>query len=231
MKKVSIITILLTTIIVLKNIVPTPNSSISSFSVAKKLLSRYDFGRTFYCGCGYEDKFVKPYCVNVDNSRAKKIEWEHIIPAARLGEFITEYKKYDDCPSKRVCAQKHNKNYAFMHNDLYNLRPADGYINLVRSNKQYKEIEGNSKRFGCDIEFNKNSFEPADMIKGDIARVYLYYANVYRDYFVLTEEEKELYKKWDELDPLGNEECNFIRYVEKVQGNVINSKCVFNISY
>ena len=90
-----------------------------------------------------------------------------------------------------------------MQADLYNLQPAIGEVNGLRSNYQIGEIEGEVREFGkCDIEIKNKKVEPAPKIRGDIARTYLYMKNAYPKYVIFNQNLKILIKKWDETDPV-----------------------------
>lgn len=84
-----------------------------------------------------------------------------------------------------------------MYTDLHHLFPTDRYVNSMRSNYPYGEVEkitkqsaGGYSKFGrCTDELgyklqgvNGRVFEPADEYKGDLARVYFYMATAYESY-------------------------------------------------
>ena len=51
----------------------------------------------------------------------------------------------------------------------------------------------------CDFEFEYNVAEPFDDIRGDVARVYLYFQAAYG--MELTDEEESQFEAWHEADP------------------------------
>ena len=69
---------------------PTPPAS---FSAAKRIAEDTiypDHRLTLYCGCGFtKDKEILPdacgYEPRNDDPRARRMEWEHVVPASRLG--------------------------------------------------------------------------------------------------------------------------------------------------
>jgi len=68
------------------------NTTVSSFSTSKRVLLEDvhpDHLVTFYCGNPFTaDKKVIPsdaYTTKRDNDRAKRIEWEHIVPSSLFG--------------------------------------------------------------------------------------------------------------------------------------------------
>lgn len=86
--------------------------------------------------------------------------------------------------------------YRKMQADLYNLQPAIGEVNRLRSNYQIGIINGESIEFGnCDIELNNKIIEPTEQIRGNIARTYLYMEHVYPNYVIFNKNLKSLIKK------------------------------------
>src|SRR3546814_2090503 len=61
------------------------------FPRAKRAMARIygSSGTTFYCGCPYTGKVIDlrtcGYRIRKDAGRAKRIEWEHIVPAWAIG--------------------------------------------------------------------------------------------------------------------------------------------------
>ena len=82
-----------------------------------------------------------------------------------------------------------------MQADLYNLQPAIGEVNGLRSNYQIGEIDGEVREFGkCDVEIKNKKVEPAPKIRGDIARTYLYMEYAYPKYVIFNQNLKILIK-------------------------------------
>ena len=134
---------------------------------------------TFYCGCTFggddnnnnpEDKtFDAASCGyvprNNDNIRAHRIEWEHVVPASRMGEgrdcwspdaetretlFPIECKKG---VSARECCRKVDPQFKQMEADLHNLRPTIGELNADRSNLPFGSVPMEPREYGmCDFE-------------------------------------------------------------------------------
>ena len=82
--------------------------------------------------------------------RAKRVEWEHVVPAENFGRFFSEWR--DGSPecvdSKgrsfkgRKCAEKASREYRFMQADLYNLYPAIGAVNANTLQFQLPDASG-----------------------------------------------------------------------------------------
>ena len=110
-----------------------------------------------------------------------------------------------------------------MQADLYNLQPAIGEVNGLRSNYQIAVIKGEKRDFGkCDIEIKDKKFEPSENIRGDIARTYMYMELNYPKYVQFNNKIKKLIIKWDKNDPVDLWECSRSKTIEKYQGNTNN---------
>lgn len=110
------------------------NTRIDSFNEAKKKAAVIFAGQTeFYCGCRYSEQEVDlascRYQVKRNANRAKRLEWEHIVPAENFGRSFVEWReghpecvRNDGTPFKgRNCAQKVSRVFRLMEADLYNL--------------------------------------------------------------------------------------------------------------
>jgi len=109
--------------------------------------------------------------------------------------------------------------------DCHHLRPADPKVNSTRSNYKMGEVSNgtqimyNGKGTGCYI--GSSTFEPADRIKGDVARIYLYllvrYPSLYSNLSSVANIETLI--KWNALDPVDNMEVRRNNAAAVIQGN------------
>ena len=223
------------------------NKKIESFSKSKKILKKIhqESPVTFYCQCKYNDK--RPnwescgFSPRKDKKRASRIEWEHILPASHFGiKFDTWVNGHPNCINNkgkkfkgRKCTEKVHKLYRYMQADLYNLQPAIGEVNGLRSNYQIGEIDGEVREFGkCDIEIKNKKVEPAPKIRGDIARTYLYMEQTYPQYIKFNQSIKKLIIKWDQDDPVDTWECKRANLISNIQGNInkiLQNRCANKI--
>lgn len=213
------------------------NTTNDSFSKSKKwLLNKvyYDHRETFYCGCQFQmdkkvifqaDKFSP---TTKHRKRADRIEWEHVVPAQSFGQSFSEWRDgHPDCVDKkgkafkgRNCAQKVNMAYRYMQADMYNLVPAIGQVNALRSNYSYSMIPGEKREFGpCDIEIEDRKAEPRPEIRGDIARIYFYMDNAYPGRGIISRKNRKLFQAWAKEDPIDNWERERAKRIEAIQGN------------
>ncbi len=107
-----------------------------------------------------------------------------------------------------------------MINDLHNLTPSIGQVNGDRSNHPYGIVDGEPRNYGtCDFEIGGSLkvAEPNPHIRGNAARIWLYMADTWG--IPLTQEEIEMFRKWDADDPVGEWEKNRDGRIEEIQGN------------
>lgn len=139
-----------------------------------------------------------------------------------------------------------------MYTDLFHMYPTDGWVNSLRGNNPYGEVSsatnqsanGYSKFGPCDssLGYTGTVFEPADEIKGDIARTYFYMATCYGDqvstwnhensifgvsdtftsvkgYPGMAEWALRMFIKWSKNDPVSDRERERNDAIYKIQGN------------
>ena len=207
---------------------------INNFSNSKKNLFKIHENNphTFYCGCSYKNKTPNlsscGYKIFKNNKRAKRIEFEHIVPASRFGKKFETWKngnlrciKNGKKFKGRKCARKINKKFRLMEADLYNLQPTIGEINQQRQNFKMSIIPGEKRNFGkCDFEVQNKFVEPSPNIRGDIARTYFYMADTYSNYIKLTKSELSLFSKWNNVDPVDEWECKKSKLIVNSQKNL-----------
>jgi deoxyribonuclease I len=151
----------------LTTLVYAQNTRIDSFEMAKKVVPQVytDHNVTFYCGCSYNGKTVDitscGYVPLKDPNRARRVEWEHVVPAEAFGQAFREWREgHSACVDRRGrsfkgrnCAKKMAPPFRYMEGDLHNLQPAIGEVNGLRSNYSMAMIPGEKRAFGaCDVE-------------------------------------------------------------------------------
>ena len=210
----------------------TQDKVISFSSAKKQMVKIYQANpnaSTFYCACnikwtgkkgmpdsescGYTPRNELTKKGNV-NKRAKRIEWEHVMPAFRFGSQLQCWQNGGRKACKKVKAFKQ------MEGDLHNLVPAVGELNADRSNYRFGMIEGEKRRYGqCDfeVEFKAKKAEPPEAVRGDIARTYFYMADRYG--LKLSKSQRKLLGVWDRSDPVDNWERERNQAIDEIQGN------------
>ncbi|ECW8954953.1 deoxyribonuclease [Campylobacter lari] len=192
----------------------------------KELVKLYEsLGSTyqydFYCNAPFKsnkkEKYTKFEVVKSDlytprneytkkgkiNQRAKRIEWEHIMPAQNFGKHLPCWRE-----GGRKACQKDSL-FVKMEADKQNLVPAIGEVNGDRSNFRYAEAPLNLEytQYGnCKVytDFKAKRFYPANYSKGWIARSYLYMSKTYN--IRLSDQERKLMESWDKQYPMSEKE-------------------------
>lgn len=227
--------------------IQTGNTTNDSFNKSKQLLhsviykdaaSRQDI----YCGCRYDEKKEVDfnscgYKPEKDNKRAHRIECEHAVPAEAFGQSFKEWREgHPDCVDNRgksfkgrKCAEKVNPEYRRMQADMYNLYPAVGEVNGLRSNYSMAMIPGNQYRFGgCRTKIEDRKIEPRPEVRGEIARTYFYMERAYPGHGIISNKNQKLFQAWDKADPVDEWECERAGRIAKIQGNlnlVVDQAC------
>jgi len=218
---------------------PTPanaagNTANDSFSQAKKNLTQVyaDHRITVYCGAAYDERgnitLPEGFITTKYQSRASRIEWEHIVPAENFGRAFREWREGDPLcvdnrgkPFKgRNCAEKANVEYRHMQADMHNLAPAIGAVNAARQNYNFTLLPDAQSSFGsCVMKIRDNRVEPPVGARGIIARTYLYMQAEYPRY-QMGRPQQQLMEAWDKMYPPDQWECTRARRIAKIQGNV-----------
>jgi deoxyribonuclease-1 len=246
MNKIILILILILILIFSGNVFSEGNVRNFSFNKAKKLLDKQVYNKlprkTIYCAATFDEKRQvvdhNGFYSYKYKKRAKKIEWEHVVPAENFGRAFVEWREgHPDCVTKkgkafkgRNCASKINNEYRYMQADMYNLYPAIGAVNGLRSNYRYSGVVVDGDALGgCEmlISSKERRVVPPDYAKGIVARVSLYFDETYRRYN-LSDSQRKLFKAWDIKFPVTDDECKRNSLIENLQGNVnqvLKNKC------
>jgi deoxyribonuclease-1 len=208
----------------------------ASFSKSKKILLKkvyFDNQVTFYCDNPYEIKQIgkkqkaliiqdkkyysprKPfYKSGKVNTRAQRVEWEHIMPAHNFGKHLPCWRE----GGRKAC--KKDKTFKAMEADMHNLVPAIGEVNGDRSNYRFGANEPKIGQYGqckVQVDFKAKRAYVKDDIRGDIARIYFYMSDKYN--VRLSKQEKRMMQVWDKADPVSKWERIKNKRIEKLQGN------------
>lgn len=186
-----------------------------SFTKSKRLLKEIykNHQITFYCGCdydltnkgnmidrkncGYEPRNAKTKS-GKDNKRARRIEWEHVMPAENFGRHLPCWKE-----GGRKHCRKVSEKFREMEADMMNLVPAIGELNGDRSNYRYSPFEPNVEMYGeCrfEVNFKERRAMVSPEIRGDIARIYFYMSDKYN--IPISKQERRMMEAWNKLDPI-----------------------------
>lgn len=211
------------------------NDTNQSFNKAKKALERkvyFDHRETIYCAAKFDSKKnvipPKGFFTKKHKKRAKRIEWEHVVPAENFGRSFSEWRKgHSLCVNSkgksfkgRNCASKVNEEYRLMQADMYNLFPAIGAVNAMRSNYNFVAQVDKESGFGsCNMKIHNRKAEPPMNSRGRVARAYLYMDATYKRYS-MSKSQAQLMNAWDKMYPASDWECKRAIRIESIQGNV-----------
>jgi deoxyribonuclease I len=181
---------------------------------------------SFYCGCtitrtgdssGDVDLSSCAYQSPGNVNRARRLEWEHIVPASRLGQgracWTTGLPACTNAQGVvepgRECCEQADPVYQMMSSDPVNLAPAVGEVNAVRSNHPFGMVDrANATTFGAQcgmaVDAVAGRAEPPDGRKGDVARVMAYMSRAYG--LTVPAQDADLYVQWMAQDPVSDEE-------------------------
>lgn len=209
------------------------NTTLESYVQAKKTLDQrvyFDHRVTLYCGATYDKRrtvmLPKGFKTPSDKKRAKRVEWEHVIPAQWFGREFDAWKYgsfecTDGSGRGRQCAERVSREFRLMHADMYNLFPAIGAVNRIRSNYPYTEFPSFiPSTFGsCPMKVHRKKAEPPPAARGQIARAALYMQWAYPERVKLSEKMNKLMLRWNETYPVSAWECLRAKRIESLQGN------------
>lgn len=199
-----------------------------NFQATKKQAKQLwmDHRESFYCGCTFDKHLiVNPASCNytpVDERRAKKIEWEHLVPVSWFGRHRScwhEAKVKGHNP--RAYCEKTDPIFKKMLNDLHNLVPAIGEVNKARSNYGFGMVTPKTSFNGCELSIDPDlkKVEPKDNLKGMVARAHLYMAMQYgKNQFTLSKSQYKQYKAWHQTYPPSQWERTWNERIGQIQG-------------
>lgn len=234
--KIIILLITLSLILAYTSNTYAQNLSITSFREAKEVLLNqvyFDNRETLYCGAKFDMKKQVNHPIGFTSKafrkRSEKIEWEHLVPAENFGRTFSEWKDgHTKCLSNkgklfkgRRCAEKINMEFRYMASDMYNLFPAIGSVNALRSNHNFAILDDNIRsNFGsCDIRIYNKKAQPPKEARGRIARAYLYMENTYSRY-QMSSSQRKLMQAWHKAYPISLWECQRAARIKKIQNSI-----------
>lgn len=184
----------------------TPAAASANWGKAKALAaSVYDGHQvTFYCACPYKAKRVKRCDYKPASkwkNRARRIEWEHVVPITLMG-----------CGTRAEC----ERDRPDMVYDLHNLVPAIGQVNAYRGNNTYGYAVL-TPWDGCEATDDGDVFSPPPRVRGDAARIWLYMHE--RHDVPISPGLRLLLHFWSEQDPVSAWERERNNRIKRIQGN------------
>lgn len=189
----------------------------SGSSIYNRLLD-VSSSKTVYCDCSIRGNHIS--C----NNQTYPFSIEHVVPRS----YFTRTLKSTGSP-----INNNEEPYFQFKNDLHNQILEPHFINYARTNLPFGEFENpflKSKKFlhSCNLILQHDRvILPDNWKRGFIARIFLYVQNTY-GHNILTEQELEMYSKWNEQYPPLSQECSRNERILQIQGNdnpFITSSC------
>lgn len=156
----------------------------------------------FYCGCKYRGNQVNladcGYVPRKNAKRAKRIEWEHIVPAWQIGHLRQCWQN----GGRKNCTRT-DPVYKRAEADLHNLVPSIGEVNGDRNNFSFGWLPVQTGQYGScltQVDFKAKKVMPRPAIRGMIARTYFYMSKQYN--LPLSRQERQLYEAWNKTYPV-----------------------------
>ncbi len=223
--------------------VVSPPPSPLTFSKAKRelrMLYRQGEHHTLYGDCSFVDWRVawERCCFDPVAKSRRRLEWEHVVPAAALGRALPSWRRGDpscvDSRGKpfrgRRCARRASEVFRHMEGDMHNLFPTIGVLNEARAAHAVGLIDGEPRAYGsCDFEVAQGArarrgvaqgkVEPRPAARGEIARAYLYMDAAYPQARLVDRPLRRLLLRWHRADPVDDWERRRNDFVAARQGN------------
>lgn len=192
------------------------------FNSAKKVLPGIFTGELkeeFYCGCQYEGKAIDlascGYVARKNENRARRIEWEHIVPAWEIGHQRQCWQN----GGRKNCSESDSV-YQVAEGDLNNLVPSIGEVNGDRSNFPYSQWASNPEPiYGqCKtvVDFQLKRAQPRPEVRGRIARVFFYMHERYK--LGISKQDRQLMCAWAKTYPIDQWEVTRNERIVALQG-------------
>lgn len=162
---------------------------------------------TLYCGCSWDwvgrsggriDFDSCGYEVRAQETRAARLEWEHVVPASNFGRARQCWQD----GGRRNCNAT-DPVFNAMEADMHNLSPSVGEVNGDRSNFRFTVLPDAKPLHGaCDfrVDFSQRAVEPRDAVKGQVARITFYMHDRYD--LPMADAQQRLLTAWDRQFPV-----------------------------
>ncbi|MDC9607041.1 endonuclease [Xenorhabdus griffiniae] len=180
---------------------------------------------TLYCGCDWQwvgksggrvDLASCGYHVRSQQTRAARIEWEHMVPAWVFGHQRQCWQN----GGRKNCVET-DPVFRMIESDMHNLAPSIGEVNGDRSNFGYgmlaKNIPNMYGSCSSKVDFKSHLFEPRDRVKGMVARVYFYMHDRYN--LTMSRQQQQLMMAWDRQYPVDAWERERDNRIAKIMGH------------
>ena len=110
--------------------------------------------------------------------------------------------------------------------DLHHLFPSDSKANSIRGNDNFTDVSQDTgklasncqdSKYGKSVTGHDTGFEPPLTHKGNVARALFYFSVRYK--ITIPKNEIDTLRRWNDLDPVDQEEMDQNEMIQQVQGN------------
>jgi deoxyribonuclease-1 len=194
------------------NTIISANQTVLGYDGARRIMFGKLFLKTDSSGSFINDVYCqKKFGANAGVGAGKipdgtKINCEHTWPQSKFtGAYPNEMQK----------------------SDLHHIFPADSKANGVRGNDDFTDVSTDSgalahddctiSKYGAPVLGGHAGFEPPIAHKGNVARAIFYFSVRYK--MVIPKNEEDVLRRWNDLDPVDQEEMDRNNAIQAVQGN------------
>lgn len=164
-------------------------------------------GRMDLASCGYE--------AGRQPQRARRVEYEHIVPAWTFGH---QRQCWQHGGRKRCEAT--DAVFRRMEADMHNLSPTIGEVNADRSHWPFGMVAQAPRQYGaCETRVDRRQrvVEPRDAVKGLVARISFYMSDRYG--LTLSRQQQQLFMAWHRQFPASGWEIERDRRIARIMGH------------
>lgn len=168
----------------------------------------FDTTNDLYCDCPITWRGVKGsglidveacgYKIREDEIRARRLEWEHVLPISIVGRQYRCWQNGGRNNCRDVSVEFNNAEA-----DLHNFLPVVGEVNGDRANFMYGILNETPYQYGsCQsvVNFKARKMMPKEDIRGMVARITLYMYDQYN--MRLSKQDKQLFDTWNKMYPV-----------------------------
>ena len=181
---------------------------------------------TFFCQQPFspQNEVAVQQCTHCPVTRTA-IEWMPLVPHWQLAQHLICYQEKICINAKGQrfkglrCCKMRDLQFQNMQNDLHNLVPELRFLKQQRAHYPFGLIDGIANQTSvCHFFINKSLkvIEPSPMVRGMIARTYLYMRDTY--HVPLTPDELSLYRSWHRQYPVSSWEKERNDKIKMLQG-------------
>jgi len=179
-----------------------------SFSLHAEVTDPSKIIKNHFWGTLYKNGGETFYCKKTFKRKGPLLSESYIYSTSWIREHL-------GCGTNRQC-KRESEEYRKIISDLHNIVPAESYFEFKRKNSIFATLDKSVPIKECGTRKKLHLLEPADDIKGDIARTLLYMHSTYNLPLVGRLTDLSL---WNQKDPPSKAEIARDAAITEIQGN------------